>query len=118
MIYEVNISIQRSISDRFAAWLPDHVRQVLAAPGFVEAKIFRAEGQAQSPVHGAAQPLAEMEAGQENWVIHYEVESNQALENYLRERAPALRAVTFEEFGKALVATRRVLEQAQLIPAT
>jgi hypothetical protein len=94
VIYEVECSLGPSIVDAFDAWLPGHARQVLACEGFISAEI-------QAP--------ADPEPGQP--VIRrtqYRLLNRAALERYLEQDAPRLRADA-ARFGDAVVFTRRIL---------
>jgi hypothetical protein len=94
VIYEVECSLDPSIVEAFDAWLPGHVRQVLACEGFIGAEI-------QAP--------ADPEPGQP--VVRrtqYRLRNRAALERYLEQDAPRLRADA-AHFGDAAVFTRRIL---------
>ncbi len=40
VIYEVNLSVQPSVADKFAEWLPEHIQQILQLEGFISAEWF------------------------------------------------------------------------------
>ena len=94
IVYEVRIVVQAEIAQAYREWLDVHVREVLAIPGFQ-----------------GAQLLAEdADDGQRVWTVRYHLDSREALECYLREHAPRLRADGIARFGERFQATRRVLE--------
>ena len=39
-IYEVNLFVQREIEKEYRAWLETHIAEILALPGFMEARGF------------------------------------------------------------------------------
>ena len=43
IVYEVNLFVQRAVEAEFRAWLRDHVAEILALPGFVDARVFERE---------------------------------------------------------------------------
>lgn len=95
VIYEVNLTIEPSIAEAFAAWLGGHVEAILRLDGFVRAAWYRREA----------------EAGETGVLItvHYSLESRGALEAYFEHHAPAMRADGLERFGGAFKASRRVM---------
>jgi len=94
VIYEVEYSLDPSIVEAFDAWLPGHVRQVLACDGFTAAEI---QAPADTvPGDGAIRRT------------QYRLRGRAALERYLEQDAPRLRADA-TRFGDKLVATRRLL---------
>ena len=97
IVYEVNLSVERLIAEEYAGWLHAHVRELLALEGFVDATILR------EPEHDQPE--------REHYVVHYRLESRDALERYLREDAPRMRAEGVERFGGRFTAWRRVLEE-------
>ncbi len=102
MIYEVVLKVDKKIASKFAKWIPEHVQQVLETPGFKVARIYR--------------PKIEVaESNLLNWTVQYDVSTPEALESYLNERAPAMRAQTEKEFGTAVTAERFVYGQDQVI---
>lgn len=94
VVYEVNLEIRPSRRDEFDDWLREHVHDVLAQPGFVEAEI-----------------RADEETGPDGTVrrtVCYWLENRPALENYLAGPAEALRADGVRRFGDDLRAWRRI----------
>jgi quinol monooxygenase YgiN len=96
LVYEVNLAVEAGIADAFAAWLPGHVAELLALPGFVSADIFRIEEPAPP-------------AGEVALSVRYRLRDRAALDAYLNGHAPRLRAEGIARFGGRFRAERRVL---------
>lgn len=95
IVYEVNLRVERAIAPDYVQWLQAHVAQMLALPGFVGAQVF------EEPAACDAAHLA--------WCCQYRLVDVAALERYLQEHAPRMRADGVERFGDRFHATRRVL---------
>ncbi len=93
--YEVNLSVAAGIVQEYLAWLEDHVRQLLALPGFLAATLWRVED-----------PASESRVA---YCVRYRLTDAQALASYLREHAPAMRQAGSDRFGEHVVASRRIL---------
>jgi len=98
IVYEVNVFVRREIEAAYRAWLDAHVREIVALPGFEGAEVF--ERREPAPQDGE---LA--------LCMQYRLRDAQALEDYLREHAPRLRADGLARFGDRFRAERRVMEQ-------
>lgn len=98
LIYEVNLTIDRSIEGAYAAYLPGHIEEILALPGFTGALWFERDPTMEGGLDGKCL-----------WTIHYHLRDRNALEVYLRDHAPALREDAVRRFGNQFSATRRVL---------
>lgn len=96
VIYEVNIEVDGAAHDEYRAWLHDHVAEILALPGFTGAKVFE-----------VLDPPAS--AGRVALCVQYTLKHQAALDDYLRDHAPRLRADGMSRFGGRFQATRRVL---------
>ena len=94
IVYEVRVSVEAAIAADYRAWLDGHIHEILAVPGFQEAELLREDDDGERAV----------------WTIRYHLESRTALETYLRDHAPRLRADGQARFGNRFTATRRVLE--------
>ena len=103
IVYEVNVSVSRSIAQDFMAWLPSHVEQVLASEGFLRAQILR--------------DTEQDEAERLKLTIIYEIATRAAYERYLQRHAAALREDGLRRFGGSFTATRRVFQVEQTIVA-
>jgi hypothetical protein len=95
LVYEVTLDIEAGAAPEFDAWLKDHVKAMLALPGFHDARILKPEG---------------AEPGSERRVVQYTLGSRQELDQYLSEHAPRMRADGTERFGDKLKSSRRVLD--------
>lgn len=96
IVYEVNIKVELEVADEYREWLGGHVRELLTLPGFVSAEVFIAEASADN-------------AGFEEIVVAYRLESHHALLRYIAEHAPAMRARANERFAGRFKINRRVL---------
>lgn len=99
ILYVVELEMDASLREEYLAWLNDHVREMLALPGFVDAEIL---ARLEPPPAGG------------RWVVcaHYRLRDRAALELYLAEHAPRMREAGVARFGDRVKATRRVLESA------
>ncbi|NOT87912.1 MAG: DUF4286 family protein [Lysobacter sp.] len=96
VIYEVNIEVDAAAHDEYRVWLRDHIAEMLALPGFVGAKLFE-----------VLEPPPS--AGRVGLCMQYVLKDRAALDDYLRDHAPRLRADGVARFGDRFQATRRVL---------
>lgn len=99
VVYEVNVEVDAAIHEAYRAWLRDHVAEMLALPGFSGAKVF-----------DVLEPPPS--AGRVGLCVQYALKDREALDDYLREHAPRMRADGVARFGDRFVATRRVLRGA------
>lgn len=95
VVYEVTLEVEAAIADAYRAWLRAHVAQMLALPGFVSARSF-----------SVREPVAD---GHVAFCVHYVLRDDDALDAYLREHAPQMRADGVARFGTRFRASRRVL---------
>lgn len=100
VIYEVNIEVDASAHEEYRVWLRDHVAEILALPGFTGAKVFE-----------VLEPPPS--AGRVGLCVQYSLRDQAALDDYLRDHAPRLRADGLARFGDRFQATRRVLRGAR-----
>ena len=97
IVYEVNLFVRREIEARYREWFDAHVREMVALDGFLGAEVFERRDPA------AAE-------GEFALCAQYRMRDAAALDAYLREHAPRLRADGIARFGDAFRAERRVLE--------
>ncbi|MEX0975586.1 MAG: DUF4286 family protein [Woeseia sp.] len=109
IIYEVTLDIDLRAAEvhdgaadldpanEIDAWLVEHNRQMLQLPGFLEAAIYRGN---------------DVGADRIRYVSHYQVESDQALNDYLAGPATEMRRATLDYFGERVTASRRILRPA------
>jgi hypothetical protein len=96
VIYEVNLDIEAAIREEYLAWLRSHIAEICALDGFTGADC--------SEVLDPPPP-----PGRAAFCVHYRLADAAALEAYLRDHAPRLRADGLARFGGRFTATRRVL---------
>jgi len=94
VIYEVTVHARSGIADAFLAWLRKHITMILALPGFEAAELHA---------------LDAASADESSWCVRYRLRDRVALDDYLREYAPRMRADGIERFGDAFRAERRIL---------
>ncbi|HWP95158.1 MAG TPA: DUF4286 family protein [Gammaproteobacteria bacterium] len=102
LIYEVALTIAPEAAPDCDAWLPEHVRAMLAIPGFDAADIHRLPDDAE---------------GRARRLVRYRVRGMTELESYLHTHAPRMRAEGVARFGAKLAAARRVLAEPEALPA-
>lgn len=96
VLYEVTLQVERDIAGDYRAWLHGHVREMLALPGFLDARLSEVDDPAPD---GDATVFC----------CHYRLQDAAALDAYLREHAPRMRAEGLERFGQRFNARRRVM---------
>lgn len=101
--YEVRLAIAPERADELDEWLPGHVREMLAFPGFQDARVYRV------PEHD--------DAGRELRVVSYDVRSRRELDSYLRTHARRMRDEGVQRFGKDMAASRDIVPQQEYRPA-
>lgn len=100
LLYEVELAVDSDIADAFRAWLPGHVAELLALPGFLSAEILAVEEPAPAPNEVAL-------------CVRYRLADRTALDAYLRDHAARLRGDGQRRFGGRFRASRRVLRPAE-----
>jgi len=93
ILYEVRLDVDAEIAQEFREWLGAHVREIIELKGFLHADIF-------------AEPR---EFGRVGWCTHYWLIDREALDDYLRDHAPRMRAQGQQRFPGGFAAERRVL---------
>jgi hypothetical protein len=97
VVYEVNLSVDAEVAVAYRMWLAVHVAEIVALPGFTGAGVW--------DVADPAPP-----AGTLSLCVQYSLRDREALDAYLRDHAPRLRAEGIARFGERVRATRRVLQ--------
>lgn len=100
IVYEVRAVVDADAADAYRTWLEPHIREILAIPGFTRAELLAEDDDGGRPVT----------------TVRYHLESRAALEHYLREHAPRLRADGLARFGGKFETSRRVLELVRRFP--
>ena len=104
LIYEVECQLDPDIVAEYDAWLPGHVRDVLACAGFLGASIQSTET-----------PPGERQRRR----VQYRVESVAALDHYLENSATRIRTETLQRFSGRVQCERRVFRpREEVLPAT
>lgn len=96
VLYEVTLRVQRAIVDDYRVWLDHHVREMLALPGFLDARVSRQD----EPAPDGDEVV---------FCCHYRLRDAAALDDYLRDHAARMRADGSARFGDRFSASRRVL---------
>lgn len=96
VVYEVALEVDAAIAHEYRAWLDGHIAEILALPGFVEARLFAIDEPLPAP-------------GRLGLCVQYRLRDAEALAAYLRDHAPRLRADGTARFGGRFSAQRRVL---------
>ena len=99
--YEVTVHVDAAIADEYRGWLHEHVRQMLALPGFVQATVWQ--------VIDPTPP-----AGQITYCARYQLDDADALSHYLGNYAPSMRAAGENRFGSRFRASRRILAPLEI----
>lgn len=97
IIYEVNLTVDHDIADEYAAWLGEHIREMLALPGF------------ESAAWLSDVDYHEEDGADPRWTIQYRLGSHDDLTRYFETHAERMRADGLERFGDGFKATRRIL---------
>lgn len=98
IIYEVNLSVDVDIIERFDEWLHQHTEEMLAIPGFISAATSVPEVTNENRKHRCVQ---------------YRLSNQSALDDYLTNHAEQMRAKADLAFEGRFTASRRVLSVAQ-----
>ncbi|HQR49396.1 MAG TPA: DUF4286 family protein [Steroidobacteraceae bacterium] len=94
VIYEVNLEADAAIEGPFDTWLRDHIADLLQLPGFLSAEVL-----------ADAAPRE----GRVRRTVQYRLKDQAALDDYLANHAPRMRAAGVALFGDRYTAERRVL---------
>lgn len=94
VVYEVTCHLDVDVVDAWLAWIPGHVAEILAVPGMLSAQLWE-----------VVDPVP---ARRRSFCVAYAVQDWAALEAYLTDHAPRLRADGVARFGARFVAERRV----------
>ncbi|HEY9785347.1 MAG TPA: DUF4286 family protein [Candidatus Obscuribacterales bacterium] len=108
LIYEVNLEVKEEAKYSFAGWLPEHIHKVLETKGFQGAHWFFRN----------ASEEGRTDDGTILWTIHYLVENQQSLDEYLSNRAPEVQKEAIDRFGDQFKANRRVLHLLSIAAPT
>jgi hypothetical protein len=105
VVYEVNIDVDPTIADAYLAWLQHHIAQM------------RTQIEGITSITLCTRPKGVEGAGPD-WVgytAYYHVSSRAALDDYLENRAAAMRQDGLNTFGEGkFVGARRILDAVPL----
>lgn len=96
LTYEVNIDLDAGIEGEYRAWLREHVAEILALPGFIDARVFDVVDPPPAPGRVAV-------------CTQYRLRDALALQDYFDRHAARLRGDGMARFGGRFNATRRTL---------
>ena len=96
VLYEVTLRVAPGIADAVGDWLQAHVAEMVTLPGFLDARIARLREPA--------------EADAVVFCCLYRLRDAAALDDYLRDHAPRMRADGLRRFPVGFAAQRRVLD--------
>ncbi|KAI7817994.1 hypothetical protein BC939DRAFT_464365 [Gamsiella multidivaricata] len=103
LVYEVNLSVPREKVDEYLEWLRGFTKeQVNRIPGFLSSMVFR------QPKPYGLHWLSEEGNAKTYITVHYVIESQRHLEQYLEKEQPTVAAAEQERF-EFLVTSRRTL---------
>jgi hypothetical protein len=94
VVYEVSLEADADIAGPFDTWLRDHIADMLQFEGFRSAEILDDD---------SAPP------GRIRRIVQYRLRNHEALDDYLANHAPRMRAQGVARFGNRFSAERRVL---------
>lgn len=97
LIYEVNLTVNNEIYNEYYSWLVPHVKEMLQFRGFRKAEI-------------SQDKTAENDNEQKKLIVHYSVDSEADLHDYLNNHAANMRAGAIAKFGDKFSAVRRVYQ--------
>lgn len=93
--YEVTLDVDTAIESEYVAWLYEHIEQMLALPGFIDASTSR-----------IVEPVT---SGRTGFCVRYRLQDGASLASYFEHHAASMRAQGVERFGNRFRAQRRVL---------
>ena len=95
-IYNVTLSIDKSIHDEWLKWIHNHIPEVLATGKFISAKL--------------TQVLIEEEMDGVTYSVQYTAKSREDLDSYYKEDANRLQADGMRRFADKVLAFRTELK--------
>ena len=95
IIYEVNLSVQNTHAERFAAWLRPHMEEMCSFDGFIGSKWYIDHERCT--------------ASETAWTIHYVLVDVSFYERYCNEHADRMRQEGIDLFSGVFTANRRIL---------
>ncbi len=103
LIYEVNATVNADAANTYAAWLGEHIHEMLEFDGFRSAALYDLDESAErGPGH------------RRRLTVHYHVESRAHLDAYFDQHAERMRQEGLDRFEGKFEADRRILEQRRV----
>lgn len=96
ILYNVTVNIDESIHKEWLAWIKNHIPEVLATGKFIDARLTKV--------------LVEEEMGGTTYAVQYKAKSREALEEYYKNHAAALKKEGLQRFADKMLAFRTELE--------
>jgi hypothetical protein len=96
VLYEVTLDVDAAIANEYRAWLNRHTAELLALPGFLDARIFDL--------------LEPASPGRVGLCVQYTLRDRGAYDAYLRDHAERVRGDGVARFGDCFAASRRLLQ--------
>jgi hypothetical protein len=96
VFYEVTLDVDAAIANDYRAWLNRHTAELLALPGFLDARIFDL--------------LEPASPGRVGLCVQYTLRDRGAYDAYLRDHAERVRGDGVARFGDRFAASRRLLQ--------
>ena len=90
IIYEVNLKVNEDVVSEYLLWLDEHIYDMLKFPGFETATVHKIDST--------------------QFVVSYEVDTMESLQNYFDNHAPKMRGDGITKFANKFSASRRILE--------
>jgi len=100
VVYEVSADVDAAIREDYLRWLGPHVAEIVALPGFTGAEVFEV-------VDPALPDMLRV-------CMRYRLVDEAALQAYLTDHAPRLRADGLARFGDRVRTQRRVMRALDL----
>ena len=94
VIYEVQIDVVESRADEYWAWLKAHSEEMRAQLHGIEDIAMSCRGAVAAPADAAAPAAA-----WRGFTVRYKVASREQVDDYIVNRAPAMRQHAIEKFG-------------------
>lgn len=111
LIYEVNLTVDGDVANRYSAWLREHIQEMLDLDGFEAAAWY-----VSSP-DGDTLPDGDDVDDPRQWTVHYQVRDAAVLQRYLETEADRMRGAGGEQFGDHVDIDRRILQQQRAFQA-
>ena len=94
--YQVNVKVQKEISEKYYLWLTNHIKEIMTINGFLSANLSKLEDSS--------------DINTESYCVNYILESREKLENYFINFAPKMRQEGIDRFGNKFSAERKIMK--------